>query len=215
KDTVGGDFYWVFVDGHITWAAAVDCTGHGVAGAFMSMIGTDLLNQIIIEKKVKQPAKVLDEMDKGIKLAFAQSAKEFETDQGMDMTLIKIDRRSKTLEFAGAQRPLYIYQDGSLLQIEGNRHSISCAEQRGAEPFSNHTHAVKGRAVAYLFSDGIVDQFGGANGKKFMIKRLRDFIQNHGERPLSEQSNELNRTFDEWKGDSTQVDDVMLLGIQL
>lgn len=216
KDTVGGDFYWVFVDGDVTWAAAVDCTGHGVAGAFMSMIGTDLLNQIIIEKKVSDPARVLDEMDKGIKLAFAQSAKEFETDQGMDMSLVKIDRRSKTLEFAGAQRPLYIYQDGSLLQIDGNRHSISCAEQRGAEPFARHKHIIKGNSVAYLFSDGIVDQFGGPNGKKFMIRRLREFLQTNGQKPLNEQAAELTRVFDEWIGDeSLQVDDVMLLGIRL
>lgn len=216
KDTVGGDFYWVFVDGDVTWAAAVDCTGHGVAGAFMSMIGTDLLNQIIIEKKLSDPAKVLDEMDKGIKLAFAQSAKEFETDQGMDMSLVRIDRKAKTLEFAGAQRPLYIYQDGTLLQIEGNRHSISCAEQRGAEPFARHKHKIQGHSVAYLFSDGIVDQFGGPKGKKFMIRRLRELLQANGDRPLSEQAEELSRVFDAWMGkDVNQVDDVMLLGIQL
>ncbi|MBI1287027.1 MAG: SpoIIE family protein phosphatase [Flavobacteriales bacterium] len=216
KDVVGGDFYWVFVDGDITWAAAVDCTGHGVAGAFMSMIGTDLLNQIIIEKKVNDPAVVLDEMDKGIKLAFAQSAKEFETDQGMDMALVRIDRKKKVLEFAGAQRPLYLMQGGTLLHIEGNRHSISCAEQRGAEPFVKHTHKVHGNTVAYLFSDGIVDQFGGPNGKKFMIRRLRDFIEKNGSRSMKEQLAELSHEFDTWKGsDMMQVDDVMLLGIQL
>jgi hypothetical protein len=104
----------------------------------MSMIGTDLLNQIIIEKKVNDPGKVLDELDKGIKLAFAQSAKEFETDQGMDVALVRIDRKKKTLEFAGAQRPLYLMCAGVLINIEGNRHSVSCAEQRGAENFKNN-----------------------------------------------------------------------------
>lgn len=215
KDTVGGDFYWLYVDGDITWVAAVDCTGHGVAGAFMSMIGTDLLNQIIIEKKVQRPAVVLDEMDKGIKLAFAQSAKEFESDQGMDMVLVRIDRKQKIMEFSGAQRPLYVVQDGTLLHLDGNRHSISCAEQRGAEAFITHTHKIHGHSVAYLFSDGIVDQFGGPKGKKYMIRRLRNFMEQNGSKPMKEQLDALNHEFDSWKGDATQVDDVMLLGIQL
>lgn len=216
KDTVGGDFYWVFVDGHISWAAAVDCTGHGVAGAFMSMIGTDLLNQIIIEKKVKDPGLVLDELDKGIKLAFAQSAKEFETDQGMDVALIRIDRKKKTLEFAGAQRPLYLMSNGVLINIEGNRHSVSCADQRGAENFKNNMINFEPNTTAYLFSDGIVDQFGGDRGKKFMIKRLRDFLEKHGSLPMHEQGTQLTQTLDEWQGsEHVQVDDIMLLGIRL
>ncbi|MCF8461315.1 MAG: SpoIIE family protein phosphatase [Flavobacteriales bacterium] len=216
KDTVGGDFYWVFSEGNISWAAAVDCTGHGVAGAFMSMIGTDLLNQIIIEKKIDTPAKVLEEMDKGIKLAFAQSAKEFESDQGMDMALIRIDRKKKEVQFAGAQRPLYLMVDDELIQIEGNKLSISCAEQRRAEEFENHIHKIKGNTIAYLFSDGIVDQFGGPKGRKFMIRRLREFLHETKSLTIAEQAVQLNKTFDDWKGeDHNQIDDVMLLGIRL
>lgn len=216
KDTVGGDFYWVYSKGDVSWAAAVDCTGHGVAGAFMSMIGSDLLNQIIIEKQLNDPGKVLDEMDKGIKLAFAQSAKEFESDQGMDVSLIRLDRKKNVLEFAGAQRPLYIFNNGELQELEGNRVSISCAEQRNAEPFTKHTVEIQEGMVAYLFSDGIVDQFGGEKGKKFMIRRLRDFLASHGHMPIQEQGNALVTTFDDWKGtEHEQVDDVMLLSIQL
>ena len=216
KDTVGGDFYWVFSEGDISWAAAVDCTGHGVAGAFMSMIGTDLLNQIIIEKKIDNPGEVLAEMDKGIKLAFAQSAKEFETDQGMDVVLIRIDRKEKVVDFAGAQRPLFIMQDGELIQIEGNKLSISCAEQRRNEAFENHRHYIKGNTVAYLFSDGIVDQFGGPKGKKFMVRRVREFLDETKQLSITEQSVQLTKTFDDWKGkEIEQIDDVMLLGIRL
>jgi ligand-binding sensor domain-containing protein/serine phosphatase RsbU (regulator of sigma subunit) len=216
KDTVGGDFYWVYNKGDISWAAAADCTGHGVAGAFMSMIGSDLLNQIIIEKQLNDPSKVLDEMDKGIKLAFAQSAKEFESDQGMDVSLIRLDRKKNVLEFAGAQRPLYIFNNGTLMELEGDRFSISCAEQRNAESFTKHTIDVKEGMVAYLFSDGIVDQFGGENGKKFMIRRMRDFLSANGHLPIEEQGKNLVRTFDDWKGtEHEQVDDVMLLTIQL
>ena len=216
KDTVGGDFYWVFSQGDISWAAAVDCTGHGVAGAFMSMIGSDLLNQIIIEKKIQDPAQVLEEMDKGIKLAFAQSAKEFETDQGMDMALVKIDRKKNTLEFAGAQRPLFYVEDGELKELDGNRLSISCTVQRNAEPFTKHALKLKEGSILYLFSDGIVDQFGGPKEKKFMVRRMREFIVNHHAQTLKQQAASINQTFDDWKGpDNVQIDDVMLLGIQI
>lgn len=216
KDTVGGDFYWVYVDGDISWAAAVDCTGHGVAGAFMSMIGTDLLNQIIIEKKVNDPGLVLDELDKGIKLAFAQSAKEFESDQGMDVALVRIDRKKKTLGFAGAQRPLYLVCNGVLINIEGNRHSVSCANQRGAENFKNNMINFQPNTTAYLFSDGIVDQFGGPNGKKFMARRLRDFLELNSSLSMKEQGDKLIQTLNDWQGSEyPQVDDIMLLGIRL
>ena len=182
----------------------------------MSMIGSDLLNQIIIEKQLNDPAKVLDEMDKGIKLAFAQSAKEFESDQGMDVSLIRLDRKKNILEFAGAQRPLYTMHNGEIRELEGNRLSISCAVQRNAEPFTKHTIEAKDGMVLYLFSDGVVDQFGGERGKKFMIRRMREFISTNGSMPIQEQGNKFVETFDGWKGtEYDQVDDVMLLTIQL
>ena len=216
KDTVGGDFYWVYSQGDVSWAAAVDCTGHGVAGAFMSMIGSDLLNQIIIEKQIDDPAAVLKELDKGIKLAFSQSEKEFETDQGMDLSLVRIDRKQKVLRFAGAQRPLFMVQGGELKELEGEKVSISCAVQMNADPFQTQELNVDKGTVIYLFSDGIVDQFGGPRGKKFMQRRLRDFINEHYQLPLSEQATALDRVFDEWKGsEHDQLDDVMLMAIQL
>ena len=216
KDTVGGDFYWAYSQGDVSWAAAVDCTGHGVAGAFMSMIGSDLLNQIIIEKQTQDPAAVLDELDKGIKLAFAQSEKEFETDQGMDVSLVRIDKKKSQLQFAGAQRPLFLVEDGELKEVEGDKVSISCAMQLNAEPFQSHKLSYKKGTKIYLFSDGIVDQFGGPKGKKFMQRRLRDFINENHKAPLSEQSVALDKTFDDWMGaEHAQIDDVMLLAIQL
>lgn len=216
KDAVGGDFYWVYTKGDISWAAAVDCTGHGVAGAFMSMIGSDLLNQIIIEKQVDDPAKVLDEMDKGIKLAFAQSAEEFESDQGMDMALIRLDKRTNTLEFAGAQRPLFVTHKGDLKEFDGDRFSISCAEQRNADSFAKTTVQLEKGSRIFMFSDGIVDQFGGPKGKKLMIKRLREFLVETCKLPISDQQSELTKMFDNWQGDDNeQVDDVMLLAFQI
>jgi serine phosphatase RsbU (regulator of sigma subunit) len=134
----------------------------------------------------------------------------------MDMTLVRIDRKKKILEFAGAQRPLYLMTKDGLTQIEGDRHSISCAEQRGAQAFTKHTYSVKSRTIAYLFSDGITDQFGGPKGRKFMIRRLREFFEQHWELPIKDQQVELEKTFDTWKGeDQDQIDDVMLMGIEM
>lgn len=214
KDVVGGDFYWTHHDGDIAWAAAVDCTGHGVSGAFMSMIGSDLLNQIIIEKKISDPAKVLEEMDKGIKLAFAQSAKEFESDQGMDVTLVRIDRKKNSLVFAGAQRPLFIFIDGELTEIEGDRYSISCADEM-TKSFQSHEVKYSEDSVVYLFSDGITDQFGGPKGKKFMVRRVREFLVENHINGMEEQHQALIKTFDDWRGEDNQIDDVMLMGIRL
>ncbi|MBL4585722.1 MAG: SpoIIE family protein phosphatase [Flavobacteriales bacterium] len=215
KETVGGDFYWAYqVDG-ISWAAAVDCTGHGVSGAFMSMIGSDLLNQIIIEKKINDPAQVLDEMDKGIKLAFAQSAKEFESDQGMDVSLIRIDKKSKTMQFAGAQRPLFMFVDGNLSEIEGDRFSISCADEI-EKTFKTHDLKYKDGSTVFLFSDGITDQFGGAKEKKFMVRRIREFLVKNNAQSMKDQHAAIIKTFDDWKGaENNQIDDVMLMGIRL
>ncbi|MFT6758990.1 MAG: ligand-binding sensor domain-containing protein [Psychroserpens sp.] len=215
KEAVGGDFYWTYHEKGISWAAAVDCTGHGVSGAFMSMIGSDLLNQIIIEKKIKEPALVLQEMDKGIKLAFAQSAKEFESDQGMDVTLVRIDRKKNSLLFAGAQRPLFIFIDGELTEIEGDRFSISSADET-FKTFTNHEVSYTNNSVAYLFSDGITDQFGGPKGKKFMVRRVRQFLVENHSNDMENQHTSLIKTFDDWRGeDNNQIDDVMLMAIRL
>ncbi|MFC2175416.1 two-component regulator propeller domain-containing protein [Bacteroidota bacterium] len=215
KELVGGDFYWVYDQGDVVWAAGVDCTGHGVSGAFMSMIGSDLLNQIIIEKRVDDPATVLQEMDQGIKLAFAQSAKEFESDQGMDLSLVRICKKTKSLTFAGALRPLYLLVDGEFVNIDGDRFPISCKDAAG-KAFKTTNVKLKKRTCLYLFTDGFADQFGGPKGKKFMIGRLQKLIQEHGHLSMSEQKMMIEKAFDEWKGEGfPQIDDVLLMGMEV
>jgi len=215
KELVGGDFYWVYDQGDVVWAAGVDCTGHGVSGAFMSMIGSDLLNQIIIEKRVDDPATVLLEMDKGIKLAFAQSAKEFESDQGMDLSLIRMDKKHRKLAFAGALRPLYMLVEDEFVDIDGDRFPISCGDGDD-KSFTTHNIELKEKTSVYLFSDGFADQFGGPKGKKFMIGRLRKLIAEHGSLSMAEQKVMIEKAFDDWKGDEfPQIDDVLLMGMEL
>jgi ligand-binding sensor domain-containing protein/serine phosphatase RsbU (regulator of sigma subunit) len=215
KETVGGDFYWVYTHGDITWAAAIDCTGHGVAGAFMSMIGTDLLNQNIIEKQVSDPAQVLTAMDKGIKLAFAQSASEFEGDKGMDICLIKIDRLTQTVAFAGAQRPLYVAVNNDVTELEGDSVSISCIAH-GSKRFNTKDVKLVPGMRLFLFSDGYADQFGGSKGKKFMTRQLKEVILSCLDRPMTEQYAALEHALDAWRGtEYPQLDDILVMGIQL
>ena len=134
----------------------------------------------------------------------------------MDVSLVRLDKKMQSLTFAGAQRPLFMVVDGELQELEGDKVSISCAEQMNAEPFSSHQLEYSSGTKLYLFSDGIVDQFGGPKGKKFMQRRLRDFINESHHLKLNEQSSALDRTFDEWKGsEHDQLDDVMLMAIQL
>lgn len=215
KETVGGDFYWMYQNGDVTWAAAVDCTGHGVAGAFMSMIGSDLLNQIIIEKHTDDPASVLEQMDKGIKLAFAQSATEFEGDNGMDVCLVRVDRASRSITFAGAQRSLYVVQAGELSEWEGDHVSINCVVD-GQKRFTAHRFPMKEGMRLFLTTDGYADQFGGSKGKKFMTTRLKEIILSCHDRPMTEQKAALDHGIDLWMGtDYAQVDDILILGIEL
>jgi ligand-binding sensor domain-containing protein/serine phosphatase RsbU (regulator of sigma subunit) len=215
KETVGGDFYWAYQDGQVTWVAAVDCTGHGVSGAFMSMIGTDLLNQIIIEKRVDDPALVLSALDKGIKLAFAQSAREFEGDKGMDICLVRIDRASGSVMFAGAHRPLYVVYAGELTEYEGDQLSITSTND-GHKSFTQHRFQWNPGMRLFLFSDGYADQFGGSKGKKFMTRQLKEIILSCYDRPMTEQKAALEHGLDLWKGtDYPQLDDILIIGVQL
>jgi ligand-binding sensor domain-containing protein/serine phosphatase RsbU (regulator of sigma subunit) len=216
KETVGGDFYWVYASGTCTWAAAVDCTGHGVAGAFMSMIGSDLLNQTVIEKKLTDPALVLAELDRGIKLAFAQSASEFEADKGMDVCLVRIDNAAGELHFAGAQRPLYVLQGDALNEIEGDRCSISSVRGEREPVFTTHRIPLSQGMRLFLFSDGYADQFGGSKGKKFMTAKLKQLLISCHDRPFTEQKAALEHAHDSWKGSEyPQLDDIVVVGIEL
>lgn len=216
KETVGGDFYWMYASGPSVWAAAVDCTGHGVAGAFMSMIGSDLLNQTIIEKKLTDPAQVLTELDRGIKLAFAQSASEFEGDKGMDVCLVRIDRKQGRLFFAGAQRPLYVLRGEELTELEGDRCSISSVQEAVAAHFTTHELPISEGMRIFLSSDGYADQFGGAKGKKFMTRKLKELLISCHDRPFSEQKAALDHALDSWKGtEYPQLDDILLMGMRL
>jgi ligand-binding sensor domain-containing protein/serine phosphatase RsbU (regulator of sigma subunit) len=215
KDIVSGDFYWFGVKGDEEIIAAVDCTGHGVPGAFMSMIGHNLLNQIINENGVTEPDKILTALNKGVQSALKQGANEVETTDGMDIALCKLNRKNNTLIFAGANRPLFIVNNGIAKKIDANKFAIGGSQLSTEKIFTSQLiHLQKGDCV-YLFTDGYADQFGGEKGKKFMVKNFVQLLISIQNKSMQEQGVLLESRCLEWKGNLEQVDDILVIGFTL
>lgn len=214
KDIVSGDFYWFGEKNGKKIIATVDCTGHGVPGAFMSMIGHNLLNQIIVEKGVTEPAAILNELHRGVQSALKQGSNVVDTSDGMDVAICSIDLNKKELQFAGAFRPLFIINWVDFEKIDGNKFPIGGSQLDHERSFTNHTRFLKKGDTIYMFSDGYADQFGGDNGKKFMVKRFNQLLLSIQEKPLKEQGKILEETLEGWRGNYEQVDDVLVVGIR-
>jgi serine phosphatase RsbU (regulator of sigma subunit) len=215
RDIVSGDFYWFRkgknTDGEIKiMLAAVDCTGHGVPGAFMSMIGSNLLNQILANGTTS-PELVLQELHQGITLALHQD--NGENKDGMDMVFCTIDHQKQMMEVAGAKNPILYIQNGELHEIKGDRHPIGGKDKDdNARIFAKHTIAISQPTYLYLFTDGYQDQFGGKDNRKFMIKRMREmFLANYRE-PMPKQEIIFNQIIEDWKNGQHQIDDILLIG---
>lgn len=215
KDIVSGDFYWFGEKDGKKILAVVDCTGHGVPGAFMSMIGHNLLNHIIIEKGISQPAQILNELNHGVQTALQQGTGGVETTDGMDVALCAIDTEAREVEFAGAFRPFVIISNGNIEKIDGNKFPIGGMQLDYERIFTSHKRALKKGDLVYMFSDGYADQFGGDKGKKFMVKRLNELLLSMETMAMSEQQREMDRIIEEWKGHHHQVDDILVAGIRL
>ncbi|MES2515143.1 MAG: two-component regulator propeller domain-containing protein [Bacteroidota bacterium] len=218
KDIVSGDFYWFAQNGDTRFIAAVDCTGHGVPGAFMSIVGNTLLNEIVNEKKIKVPGDILLELHKGVKIALNQNAKEFERRDGMDITLCAFNSNSNEVQYAGANRPLWIYRKNSGYELEiikATKFPIGGLELEENRVYQNHTITVNEGDCLYLFSDGYADQFGGPKGKKFMLTNLQKTLLENVEKPMNEQKENLTVAFMDWKRDAEQIDDVLVIGIKM
>lgn len=214
KDIVSGDFYWgVKKDGKIIIAAG-DCTGHGVPGAFMSMLGHAFLDEIINTKEIKNAAAILNLLRDEVIITMKQKGTTGETRDGMDISLVILDLKAEVMDYAGANNPLYIIRNGKMLKFPADRmpigiHFISFT------PFTNQKIEIKKGDYLYLFSDGYADQFGGLKGKKYMYKPFQDLLLQNHYKPLQTQKEVLDDTFERWKGDRDQVDDVMVIGIHL
>jgi len=195
--------------------ACADCTGHGVPGAFMSLIGSNLLTQIIKEKNITIPGRILDHLHKGIRKTLKQDSERIGSKDGMDIALLAFDFGGKQVHYAGAQRPLWMIRDGKLEEIRADKFSIGGLQMEEKRTFTNHVIDYKKGDCFYLSSDGFADQFGGPHGKKFMSKRFKDLLLSIHEKPMTEQWRILNRAAEEWRGGSVQVDDILVIGIRI
>ncbi|NLI23871.1 MAG: SpoIIE family protein phosphatase [Bacteroidales bacterium] len=214
RDIVSGDFYWVTKHDNRIVIAATDCTGHGVPGAFMSMLGVTLLNEIVNKEDTFQASLILDKLRENVKITLSQTGKEDEAKDGMDIALCVADTQNHTMQFAGANNPLYIIREGELIEYKGDNMPIGihAGEER---PFTNHIIDVKPGDRFYIFSDGFADQFGGPEGSKFKAKPFKRLLQQIHSYPMEKQHELLLDAFLQWKGNLDQVDDVLVIGFCL
>lgn len=238
KDVVSGDFYWFSqvqsrndasnsdskhqAGATILAIAAVDCTGHGVPGAFMSIIGNSLLNQSLNNLSITSAAKALDFVNDELKKSLNNNSHETPLKDGMDLALCTIDFDNLYAEFAGANNPLYLVRNKELIQFNADKQAISASTDLQARPFTTVSVELQKGDCLYLFTDGFADQFGGEHlaggkpgGKKFMYKRFKDLLVEISHEPMNKQKTLLTEAFDSWKGPLEQVDDVLVIGIKI
>ncbi|MCX7987516.1 MAG: tetratricopeptide repeat protein [Bacteroidales bacterium] len=214
RDIVSGDFYWINAkDGKIIVTAA-DCTGHGVPGAFMSMLGMALLNEITSKSEITTAAQILDELRTLVIKSLHQSGSVEETKDGMDMALCIFDSDLKRVQFAGAFNPLYLVRGNELIEGPADRMPVGFHDKQ-TNNFTNTEIPLQPGDTLYIFSDGYVDQFGGENGKKFMAKRFKQLLLDIHEKSMEEQKQILDTTITEWRGELDQVDDILVIGMRV
>jgi len=239
KDIVSGDFYWFTnysikqdlrndngfeykAGTNVLVVAAVDCTGHGVPGAFMSIIGNSLLNQTLNNLNVTSAAGALDFVNSELKKSLNKNSNETPLRDGMDIALCCIDFKGMRLEYAGANNPLYIIRSGNVVQFKADKQPITASIDSNCKDFTNKTFDLQKGDTVYLFTDGYSDQFGGekiagvkTGGKKFMYKRFKDLLLSIQDKSMEDQKRILHTTFEEWRGKLGQVDDVLVIGIRI
>ena len=215
KDIVSGDFYFFAEKNNMILIGTVDCTGHGVPGALMSMIGSNFLNQIVNEKGIIEPSNILTELHQKIIIALNKDSNVKGTMDGMDVGLVCIDKTKNEIKFSGAVRPLYYITASGLNEIKGSRHSIGGIKNSGTDLYQTETIKFSKDEIIYLFTDGFVDQFGGESGKKFMTKQFKELIMGLKTLNMKQQQQKIEDTFNNWKGDLEQVDDILIIGIKL
>ncbi len=213
RNIVSGDFYWVgeLEDKYIV--AVADCTGHGISGAFMTMVGTAFLNEIVNSMTISNASEILFELRKLVMKLLKQKGEEGEAADGMDISLIILDKKNKSLQFAGANNPMYLIRNNELQIIKGDRMPIGI-HLHFDKPFTDYQFDIHPGDMIYLFTDGYADQFGGPNNKKFRYKQFQELLMNIHKQQLKEQNKQLYRTITDWKGNNDQIDDILIMGIR-
>lgn len=212
RDIVSGDFYWEAKINDEIIIIAADCTGHGVPGAFMSMLGVTFLNDIVVNQGITNPSAILNMLRLKIIESLHQSSDNFLRD-GMDIAVVNLNYKTGKIQFSGANNPLFIIRENDLIEIKGSKMPVALYRQM--LEFENNELELKKGDKLYIFSDGFVDQFGGPKGKKFMKKRFKETILAMYKQPMPKQRELLDKAFEEWKGNSDQLDDVVVIGIEI
>ena len=219
KDIVSGDFYWMTKKNNLVIYAAVDCTGHGVPGAFMSIVGNNQLNYAIDVKKAREASKILDSLNQGVVDTLREKGNEklglSGVKDGMDLALVVIDYKNMKAQFAGANNPLCLVRDNEMIQIKGDKMAIGGNFDDELPKFTNHEIDLKKGDVLYTFSDGYPDQFGGHDGRKFMVKKFRELLLEIHKNPIEEQEQILEDRLEQWRGKEEQVDDIIVIGVKI
>jgi serine phosphatase RsbU (regulator of sigma subunit) len=215
KDIVSGDFYWVAEKNGKAMYTAVDCTGHGVPGAFMSIVGYNVLKHVVNNNSITTPALILDSLNEGVSETLHHGHQDSQAKDGMDISFCTIDFKALELEYAGAYNPLYIIRDGKLIQTKADKFPIGLFLGEEKKKFTNHTLQLQKGDAVYIFSDGYADQFGGPNGKKFMANKFRELLIKVSSEPVEKQKELLNNTIEAWRGSLDQVDDILIIGIKI
>ena len=220
KDIVSGDFYYALSyksaesKKEIFYICAADCTGHGVPGAFMSMLGVSSLNEAILEKNISNPNEILNDIRSTIITSLNPEGSDEEAKDGMDCVLCAYDFEEKILHYAAANNPLWVIRNGELEEYKADKMPVGKYGDAN-KSFSHQNLNLQEGDVIYIFTDGYADQFGGPKGKKFKYKQLEEKLMEVHQKPLFEQKNILAKVFDEWKGNMEQVDDVLVIGMRI
>ena len=218
---VSGDFYWFTEEGGYYVIAAVDCTGHGVPGAFMSVLGSNLLNYVVKELKILEPSALLETLDKSVREALQRETEGQKLQDGMELALIIVDKENKKLHFAGAGRPLVLIRNGELIYTKGTFRPIGGDQiVERTTPFQVHTFDIQQNDIVYLYSDGITDQFGGEpsfkKARKFSQRKFKNLLLQISPQPMAKQGQIIEQTIENWRKNlnEEQTDDLMVIGIK-
>lgn len=228
KDIVSGDFYWVNEVDDKVYFAAVDCTGHGVPGAFISIVGFNLLKHAIHQHSKLSPAEIIDQVNKDMSETLRQSRKDSMVKDGMDISLCCLNKKTLQLQYAGANSPMYLLKksnsvkssfDYELKEIKADKQPVGLFLEEEAKLFTNHNFDLAKGDMIYLFTDGFSDQFGGPDGdkggKKFKYKQFEDLILSISDKPMKDQRKIFNDIFENWRGSNEQVDDILVMGVRI
>lgn len=215
KDILSGDFYWMEETANHIFIAVADCTGHGVPGALISIINYNLLNKAVLEKNLNDPAEILNAVNGWLTQTLHQSFNEDTVKDGMDVTLLAINKNKKEILFAGAMNSIYVISGNELSEYNGNKFPVGAFIEDKPQNFTSQKINTQANDIIYLFTDGFADQFGGPHGKKLKYKILKEILIDVSTLPVAQQKERIAEAFLSWKGDYEQVDDVCLIGIKV